>query len=227
VHFIDFLAVAHQVDEQEILDLDDWLISKYGEGASELDFICKESDKRKYIKQIKDIKFTKIVVGHALNDLDNPNDCANKKDSLPPQKKAASAASAPPGQSADLNSPALQLARAYLTAWSDPADPDGNGIRRFYADAVIYYGRPLTADALMLEKRAFAHRWPVRSYVPREGSWAVSCSNETVCTVSGVVDWRAENTATGRRLSGAATFSMSVQDGHITSEAGEVTSRGR
>jgi hypothetical protein len=55
----------------------------------------------------------------------------------------------------------------------------------------------------------------------------LSCANENLCTVSGVVDWRVENNATGRRLSGAAIFSMEVQDGHITSENGAVSTRGQ
>ena len=141
----------------------------------------------------------------------------------PPVQPVATAPS--PADDNPMAAQSLAVARAYMAAWSSPSDPDGDAIRRFYADDVFYYGRRKSVDTVMTEKHAFAERWPARDYTLREPTLTTSCSPDAGCTVTGVVDWRAQNAAAGRQSTGAASFSMIVQDGRITAESGAVLSR--
>jgi clan AA aspartic protease (TIGR02281 family) len=145
---------------------------------------------------------------------------------LTPANDAPSAPAPSPPVAADASARSLELARAYLAAWSSPSDPDGGAIRRFYASSVMYYGKPTGLDALMAEKHTFAERWPTRSYAPRDGTMAVSCA-DAICTVTGVVDWRDENAAAGRLSTGAASFRMTIVGRQIIGESGAVLSRTR
>ncbi|HWE45343.1 MAG TPA: DUF2939 domain-containing protein [Caulobacteraceae bacterium] len=136
----------------------------------------------------------------------------------PPPASDAYASNGMAGQS-------LAIARAYMSAWSSADDPSGGAIAPFYANDIMYYGRRTTSAAVMREKHAFAERWPSRTYVLREPTLTSNCSPEGGCTVTGVVDWRAENAEAGRRSTGAASFVMVVQNGRITAEGGAVLSR--
>lgn len=148
----------------------------------------------------------------------------------PPAPVAVSAPLNTEGQSASTASAAADegpTARAveFLRAWSNPQDPDGVGIRAYYAPVVRYYGKPSTVDEVMLEKVKFAKRWPARTYVARPGTIVVTCTDERTCSVTGVLDWQAENLAYGRRSTGVAAFGMVLRDGLIASETGTVMSR--
>jgi clan AA aspartic protease (TIGR02281 family) len=125
----------------------------------------------------------------------------------------------------DAQQTAQRIATTYFAAWSDPRDPSGGTIRRFYGPTVRFYGRAISVDDLMAQKAAFAHRWPTRAYAPRASSVVIRCVDAHACTVTGVVDWIASDTATGRRSAGVADFSMGLQDGLIVAEAGHVLSR--
>jgi clan AA aspartic protease (TIGR02281 family) len=120
---------------------------------------------------------------------------------------------------------ATQLAIAYLSAWSDPRDPDGIRIRSFYADTVNFYGHATPVDELMKQKLAFARRWPSRTYVVRANSLAAQCADGHTCTVTGVLDWQASNDVANRRSTGMANFSMAFRDGLIAAESGSVLAR--
>jgi len=116
-------------------------------------------------------------------------------------------------------------AAAYLAAWSSPFDPNGEAIRPYYAQNVNFYGSNLTADQIMVQKAAFAARWPSRRYSLRAGTTASRCSDEHTCFVSGVIDWNASNPQAARNSSGASTFAMTLQDGEIISESSKVIAR--
>lgn len=140
--------------------------------------------------------------------------------------RAQGAADEPPADpGANAQEAAQRIAATYFAAWSDPNDPTGGAIRRFYSPTVRFYGRAISIDDLMAQKAAFARRWPSRAYAPRPSSMVVRCADAHACTVSGVVDWSASDPATGRRSAGVADFSMGLQDGLIVAEAGHVLSR--
>jgi len=90
---------------------------------------------------------------------------------------------------------------------------------------VNFYGSNLTADQIMVQKAAFAARWPSRRYSLRAGTTASRCSDEHTCFVSGVIDWNASNPQAARNSSGASTFAMTLQDGEIISESSKVIAR--
>jgi hypothetical protein len=131
-----------------------------------------------------------------------------------------------PANTADTEASSRDLANAYLNAWSSPDDPSGEAIRRFYAQTVNFYGRGISRDELMRQKHVFAHRWPTRSYVARPDDMSVQCEPVGGCHVSGVLDWRASDQASGRKSIGAARFEMGIHGGLIVSEFGSVISRG-
>jgi len=135
------------------------------------------------------------------------------------------AASAAIDGRSDMQLTAVKRAADYFAAWSDPTDPDGVGIGKFYWSTVHFYGKDIPLNDLMSQKLAFARRWPSRSYVARPASVTANCSDEHVCMVTGVVDWRATNDGSGRRSTGVATFAMGLRDGLIVSEAGSVLTR--
>ena len=135
------------------------------------------------------------------------------------------AAASATGEQSDLQLGAAKRAMDYFAAWSDPSDPDGASIGTFYWSTVRFYGKDIPLNDLMSQKLAFARRWPSRAYVARSASMTVTCSDEHLCTVTGVVDWRASNDGVGRRSTGVATFAMGLRDGLIVSEAGSVLAR--
>jgi clan AA aspartic protease (TIGR02281 family) len=126
--------------------------------------------------------------------------------------------------SPEVETSARNAVRQFFAAWSDPSDPDGQEMSRFYGPVVNFYGKRFSRDELMQEKLRFARRWPTRSYIPKPESLQVSCSaNDPVCTVVGTVDWSASGGS--RSSSGSARFSLSYQGGHIVEEHGRVLSR--
>ncbi|RWH97185.1 MAG: hypothetical protein EOQ89_26280 [Mesorhizobium sp.] len=92
-----------------------------------------------------------------------------------------------------------------------------------YADRVTFYGNTISSDEVLSEKRKFAARWPIRSYIIRADTFSVVC-RESECDVSAVIDWYARSDARNKSASGAATFQLTVNTGRreITQETGEV-----
>jgi len=133
--------------------------------------------------------------------------------------------------SIDAVSPAIQAGakRAvgqFFNAWSNPDDPDGTSMRRFYAETVNFYGKQMTIDQLMAEKLRFARRWPIRSYVVDQNSLQISCSNQNpICTIAGDLQWTASGPGGTRTSSGRARFALSYEGGEIIEEHGRVLSR--
>lgn len=116
---------------------------------------------------------------------------------------------------------ATNLAQQYLAAWSNPQDPTGAGVRRFYAGAVNFYGSSLGLDALMAQKLKFAQAWPTRSYTPRQGTMTADCTDKFTCTVRAVVDWRTAS-GDGRSATGSSSIAMEFHAGLIDKESGGV-----
>jgi hypothetical protein len=93
----------------------------------------------------------------------------------------------------------------------------------------VYFGKFVKREVVIREKQAFARKFPKREYRPREPI-SISCSDR-VCTVNGIVDFRAIDPI-GKILSeGVATFEYRlVVTGpalKISLENGSVLSRNR
>lgn len=134
-------------------------------------------------------------------------------------------ATAPVSAANSARSQAIARLSEVLAAWSSPQDPSAYGVRRFYAPTVDYYGAVQTADNIIIEKLRFAARWPVRSYHERPDTVTAECPSPNVCTVQGLLDWRASSPVTGRVSTGVAQFQYSFRDGLIVAEAGKVVTR--
>ena len=124
-----------------------------------------------------------------------------------------------------LEANALEVARQYFVAWSDPTDPDGQTVGDFYSSSVDFYGKQVGREALMAgEKLRFARRWPLRTYTIRPQTLQSEC-NTRICRVEGVVDWAVATSNRSRNASGTASFSLVLDHGRIIRENGRVLSR--
>jgi ATP-dependent protease ClpP protease subunit len=78
-----------------------------------------------------------------------------------------------------------------------------------YADEVEFYGKQETLAKILLDKRKFFDRWPIRNYQIRPGTVVVSCS-DTLCRVDGEFDWQVLSPQRAKSLSGTASFFYSL-----------------
>lgn len=78
-----------------------------------------------------------------------------------------------------------------------------------YADSVQFYGKQITRQEVLDDKRQYAERWPVRVSSARPNTIKTSC-NAATCRVTGIYDWQVSNPSTKKRLSGVASFDYTV-----------------
>jgi serine protease Do len=147
---------------------------------------------------------------------------------IPPQKPTP-----PPAPPSAATSTLEQRAKDFVLSlqdlWSRQNSENFAALDDFYEDEVMYYGKKITKEAVLKEKRAFATRFPQREYKAREPI-SVWCGDD-ICTVHGLVDYRAIDPAAHFVSSGVATFdyrlSMLKTKPKIKMENGEVLSRTR
>jgi hypothetical protein len=96
-----------------------------------------------------------------------------------------------------------------------------------YSDRVRYYGKDFPKSDVLMDKRKFFDRWPLRNYSVRPDTLNVYCETDRLCAVQGVLDWTASNAT--RVSSGSSAFSLSwTRDGatwKLVSELSKVLSR--
>lgn len=100
-----------------------------------------------------------------------------------------------------------------------------------YADQVLFYGKLLTREAVIADKRKFVERWPFRKYHIRPGTLTVSCDEgRPACRAEAIIDWQVANSARQSSRTGTATASYLIASSGgmlvITEENGSVVSRG-
>jgi hypothetical protein len=114
-------------------------------------------------------------------------------------------------------------------AWSAPTFNAQLSLGQVYADQVLYYGKDTQRSAIIDDKNKFVSRWPQRKYDLRESSLSVRCTDQSICTAAGIVDWATFNPTTMARARGTAQFQYAVEwsttGPRITMEAGSVTDR--
>jgi clan AA aspartic protease (TIGR02281 family) len=144
----------------------------------------------------------------------------------PPTATIVQAAGESTDVSPEVEASARKAVADFFAVWSNPNDPDGSSMRRFYAASVNFYGKQMSLEQLMQEKLRFARRWPTRSYTVEPDTLRISCSSQSpVCTVAGVLDWNAAGPGEARTSTGTARFSLSYEGGRIVAEHGRVLSR--
>ena len=99
---------------------------------------------------------------------------------------------------------------------------------KVFPDEIVYFTQPLNHPALMQRKRRFAERWPLRSFVVRDDGMGVSCDQQHLCTVWGLVDWHCRSPERHADATGTSVFALQIQDGQIVvDEDGFVVARDR
>ena len=97
---------------------------------------------------------------------------------------------------------------------------------------VQFYGRLVTLDAVIAEKRRFIERWPIRDYAAQPGSLHSQCRGDgQFCTVEGLFTFQARDPVRGRSSTGRGVLELAIAfEGNrpvILSENSSVVSRAR
>jgi hypothetical protein len=111
--------------------------------------------------------------------------------------------------SAALDERAASFISARISRWSSAGTADLAAFVSAYADQVLYYGSLKSREVVLQDKRRFLERWPERRYELRPNSVTAQCK-AGVCSVGGLLDWRARSVARGASASGMAQFEYEV-----------------
>jgi hypothetical protein len=105
----------------------------------------------------------------------------------------------------DVASRAASFVAAINSKWSGTNAGGLDWLNTLYAQEVDFYGKRLTRQAVIAEKRRFSERWPERDYSIQTNSMKSQCSSSE-CIVTGNVQWETRSIARGATASGLATF---------------------
>jgi hypothetical protein len=142
----------------------------------------------------------------------------------PPSDPNAVAGQEPPQTS--LAGRATGLVQSLAARWSEPNAEALRALDELYVDKVLYHGKLTPRQAVLLDKRRFAERWPQRSYKIRPHSVTASCNaaSET-CRVQGIIDRELANPATNTKSQDVANVDFSVtRSGEALKIAAETSS---
>ncbi|MCW6506598.1 caspase family protein [Lichenifustis flavocetrariae] len=118
------------------------------------------------------------------------------------------------------------FATHYFAAWSDDGADAGTYVEAVYAPQVVFYGRLVTRDQVLDEKRKFMARWPRRSYTVSSLDPPVIAAGR--CQLRGVVEWDARRAGSSQVSHGSAHFEFTLTTGpspQILAESGQVIQR--
>ena len=100
---------------------------------------------------------------------------------------------------------------ALAAHWSEPNTETLGALDELYTDKVFYHGKVTPRQAVLLEKRRFAERWPQRSYKVRPHSVTARCDAASeVCRVHGIMDRELANPATNTKSHDETAFDYSI-----------------
>lgn len=122
----------------------------------------------------------------------------------------------------------IAFIHTYMERWSSPNPEALAYMDEVFPDKAIYFNQTLGHAALMRAKRHFAERWPLRRFVVRNDNLSVSCDQQHLCTVWGLVDWHCRSPERYAEATGTSVFAFQVQDGQVVlDEDGFVIARGQ
>jgi curved DNA-binding protein CbpA len=104
---------------------------------------------------------------------------------------------------------AASFISARISRWSSAGTADLASFVSAYADQVLYYGSLKSRELILQDKRRFLERWPERRYELRPNSVTAQCKAD-VCSVRGLLDWRARSVARAASASGMAQFEYEI-----------------
>jgi hypothetical protein len=106
---------------------------------------------------------------------------------------------------------AMDFVLALGARWSGPNTEALRSLDDLYADRVVYHGKATARQAVLLDKRRFAERWPERSYRIRANSVSATCVEAVEsCRVKGVMDWELANATKAAKSRGVSNFEYNV-----------------
>jgi curved DNA-binding protein CbpA len=111
--------------------------------------------------------------------------------------------------SGSLEGRAASLVSTIVSAWSSAKVINLASLISAYADEVLYYGRRISRQAVLLDKRRLLEWWPERAYDVHHDSITVQCL-ANVCKVVGLTDWHTSSVARAATASGIARFEYEV-----------------
>ena len=106
-------------------------------------------------------------------------------------------------RSEDLAADAKSFVSALTSKWSDTNAAALGGLDALYAAKVDYFGKRLSRDRVLADKRRFVERWPERTYKIQSSHEQCSASE---CLVEGYVEWETRSPARKASASGVAKF---------------------
>jgi len=129
----------------------------------------------------------------------------------PPDQDAAAGVAGQEQAQTNLAGRATNLVLSLAARWSQPNAEMLRALDELYVDKVFYHGKLTPRQAILLEKRRFAERWPQRSYKIRPHSVTASCDAASeVCRVHGIMDRELANPATSTKSHDLASFDYSI-----------------
>jgi hypothetical protein len=98
---------------------------------------------------------------------------------------------------------------------------------RLYPPETTYFGKQVSREYALEQKRLFLERWPERTYTLQPATLSTTCNKtENSCTVTGIVDWRASSKKRKASAEGTSRFQLTFSiGGQLLSEWSEVLSR--
>ncbi|MBX9759630.1 MAG: hypothetical protein K2Y29_12725 [Beijerinckiaceae bacterium] len=110
--------------------------------------------------------------------------------------------------------------RDYVQVWEADARVGPSAMAAYYADRVIYYGKPMTRRQVLADKLRFIRAYPERRYDIAPGSLRTHCERGR-CEARAVLLW-SRASASGRRQQGASALTLvfaASENGRIVRES--------
>ncbi len=106
---------------------------------------------------------------------------------------------------------AIDFVHSLFERWSGPNAELLAALDRLYTEKVLYHGKSMPRQSVLLSKRRFANRWSQRNYAIRPGSLSATCAGAGgTCRVKGTMSWKLHEGKTTTSSRGVASFAYSI-----------------
>jgi hypothetical protein len=106
---------------------------------------------------------------------------------------------------------AIDFVQSLFERWSGPNAELLAALDRLYTEKVLYHGKSMPRQSVLLSKRRFANRWSQRNYAIRPGSLSATCAGAGgTCRVKGTMSWKLHEGKTTTSSRGVASFAYSI-----------------
>jgi len=108
----------------------------------------------------------------------------------------------------------------YVRVWEDDSLVGPRAMRAYYADHVVYYGKRMSREQVLADKRRFIRAFPQRAYAIAPGSLITRCDG-VQCVARATLLWRRVSRR-GQESSGASRLTLVFsqrEEGRIVRES--------